>query len=70
MCEDDCPDCDARHMSPYKSDDLTIIIEKEGKRFVVLRSAEMAECDPEYFQIGTFATRTKARTFVASMKLA
>jgi predicted nucleic acid-binding Zn-ribbon protein len=22
MCEDDCPRCEARHMSPYKSEDL------------------------------------------------
>ena len=22
MCDDDCPECGARHMSPYKSDDL------------------------------------------------
>ena len=23
QCDDDCPNCGARHMSPYKSDDLT-----------------------------------------------
>ena len=22
MCDDDCPECGARHMSPFKSDDL------------------------------------------------
>jgi hypothetical protein len=22
QCDDDCPNCDARHMSPYKSDDV------------------------------------------------
>ncbi len=23
MCDDDCPECGARHMTPYKSDDLS-----------------------------------------------
>ena len=22
MCDDDCPECSARHMSPYKSEDV------------------------------------------------
>jgi DNA-directed RNA polymerase subunit RPC12/RpoP len=22
MCDDDCPECNARHMSPYKSEDV------------------------------------------------
>ncbi len=35
MCDDDCPHCGARHTSPYKSKDLTTVIEKDGDTFVV-----------------------------------
>ena len=31
MCDDDCPHCGARHMSPYNSEELTTLIEEEGK---------------------------------------
>jgi len=32
MCDDDCPHCGARHMSPTDSDDLTeVIVENDGK---------------------------------------
>jgi DNA-directed RNA polymerase subunit RPC12/RpoP len=68
MCEDDCPYCGARHMSPYKSDDWTTIVEQAGKSFVVLRSAEAAEYDPEYCRLGIFSTRAKAQAFMASRK--
>ena len=64
-CEDDCPQCDARHMSPYKSDDLTEVIEKDGAEFVVLRSPKTAGHFADYRELGRFATRTKAKTFLA-----
>jgi DNA-directed RNA polymerase subunit RPC12/RpoP len=41
-CDDDCPRCGARHWSPYKSDDLTLIVRPVGARFVVFRSADTA----------------------------
>ena len=65
-CDDDCPHCGARHMSPFKSDDLTEIIEEDGKRFVVLWSPETAEHDPDYRELGRFATRRDAEAFLAS----
>ena len=48
MCDDDCPHCGARHMCPTKSEDLTELIEREGEEFVVLRSPDTAEHDPDY----------------------
>lgn len=27
-CEDDCPNCGARHMTPYESDDLTTVLSR------------------------------------------
>ena len=66
MCDDDCPRCGARHMSPYKSDDLTEIIEHSGDKFVVFWSPETAEHDPDYRKLGTFPTRRQAEAFLAS----
>lgn len=56
MCDDDCPSCGARHMSPCESDDLTEIIVKQGDAFVVFRSSDMAEDTPDYQQVGVFPT--------------
>ena len=32
MCDDDCPHCGARHMSPFDSENLTELIEQDGER--------------------------------------
>jgi hypothetical protein len=66
MCDDDCPRCGSRHLTPFKSDDLTTIIEKDGDAFVVLWSPETAEHDPDYRELGTFPTREKAEAFIAT----
>lgn len=65
-CDDDCPHCGARHASPVRSDDLTELIETEGAEFVVLRSPDTAEHDPDYEEIGRFPTREQAEAFLAS----
>ena len=67
-CDDDCPNCGARHMSPSKSDDLTELVEQSGDEFVVLRSPDTAEHDPDYRELGRFPTRTKAEEFLASIE--
>lgn len=66
MCDDDCPHCGARHMSPYESDDLTTIIEREGGAFIVLWSPETAGHEPDYCELGRFPTRAEAEAFVAT----
>jgi len=66
MCDDDCPHCGARHMTPYKSDDLTTIIERKRNLFVVRWSPETAEHDPDYRELGSFPTLQQAEAFVAS----
>jgi len=53
-------------MSPYDSDDLTTIIEREDDAFVVLWSPETAEHKPDYCELGRFQTRAEAEAFVAS----
>jgi DNA-directed RNA polymerase subunit RPC12/RpoP len=65
MCDDDCPYCGARHMSPFDSNDLSTVIEESNGRFVVLWSPETAEHDPDYRELARFPTREKAEAFLA-----
>jgi predicted nucleic acid-binding Zn-ribbon protein len=60
-CDDDCPHCGARHMSPYDSDDLSCLIEgpdDEGL-YTVVRSADDAEDSADYQRF--FTTNSKQR---------
>ncbi len=50
-CDDDCPNCGARHMSPYESDDLTEIVEERDGKFIALRSSEVAEDEADYEEV-------------------
>lgn len=68
-CDDDCPHCGARHSSPVDSEDLTVIVEADGKEFVVLRSPNTAEHDPDYEEAGRFPTRAKALEFLALVEI-
>lgn len=65
-CDDECPRCGARDMTPYRSDDLTKIVEKIGHEFVVLWSPETTEDDPDYCEVGRFPTRAQADAFLDS----
>jgi DNA-directed RNA polymerase subunit RPC12/RpoP len=67
MCDDDCPYCGARHMSPCESDDLTEVISEAGGEFVVLRSPDTAEHYADYCELGRFTTRTEAEAFLANL---
>ena len=69
MCDDECPHCGARDMTPFKSEDLTGLVEQEGVEFVVLRSPESAEHDPDYRELGRFPTRAQAEEFLATAEL-
>lgn len=66
-CDDDCPECGARHMSPFESDDLTEVIEESGAEFIVLQSPEAAEHDPDYCELGRFQTHPEAVAFLARL---
>jgi hypothetical protein len=50
------------------SDDLTVLVEPDGSEFVVLRSPDTAEHDPDYREVGRFPTREKAKEFLASVE--
>ena len=64
MCDDDCPHCGARHMSPVESDDLTHVIERRSGRYVVLVSPETAEHRPDYCELGSFPTKSQAQRWL------
>lgn len=65
MCDDDCPDCGARHMSPHKGDNLTRVVEQRGDQFVALSSPDSAEHSPEYFELASFTSRAEAERYIA-----
>jgi hypothetical protein len=69
MCDDDCPHCGARHMSPCHSEDVTEFVEQDGDEFVAIRSPYTAEHEPDYHEVGRFPTREKAVEFLASTEL-
>jgi hypothetical protein len=66
MCDDDCPHCGARHMSPYEADDLTEVIEQDGDEFVVRRSSQTAGHCPNYRDLARFATLEEAEAFLTT----
>jgi len=66
MCDDDCPLCGARHMSPVESDDLTYVIEQEGTEFFVRWSPETAGHCPQYCELATFPTRAQAEKYLTT----
>ncbi|WP_426411568.1 hypothetical protein [Bradyrhizobium ganzhouense] len=53
-------------MTPFNSEDLTELIAEEGGKFLVLRSPEGAEDDPDYEELGRFPTRDAAKEFLRS----
>jgi hypothetical protein len=53
-------------MTPVRSEDLTELIEQKGAEFVVLRSPETAEHDPDYRELGRFPTHDEALRFLAA----
>lgn len=52
-------------MSPYGSENLTTLIEEDGEVFVVLWSPESAEHNPDYRELGRFASRQEAVNFLS-----
>lgn len=68
MVDEECPHCDTQQISPYDADDLTFLVEKRGRRYVVLRSRDTAEHTPDYMEIGEFATRELAAAYVIEVE--
>ena len=68
MCDDECPHCGARDMTPHTSEDLTTLIEKKDSAFIVLHSPDTAEHQPDYRELGRFPTEQQAKDFRCSVE--
>ena len=66
MCDDDCPACGARHFSPHDSEDLSLIVEPQGRTFVVFSSCESADDQHLYGELGKFSSLEEAYAFVTA----
>ena len=69
-CDDECPHCEARDMSPFDSENLTDIVAKDADGFIAFRSSDSAEHDPDYREVGRFPTREQAEEFLVSVNTA
>jgi DNA-directed RNA polymerase subunit RPC12/RpoP len=67
MSDDECPHCGSRDMTPFRSEDLTELVEQDGDEFVAIRSPDTAEHDPDYRELGRFPSLEKAEEFLASV---
>ncbi len=54
QCDDDCPHCGARHMSPVESDDLTETSVEVDGALLLLKSPDTAGHYPEYRVVAAF----------------
>ena len=63
-CDDDCPECGARHMTPDDSEALTRIILPCDGGFAIMVSPDSAEHSPDYQRVAIFPTLALAGTYV------
>ena len=69
MCDDRCRLCGSKEISPYNSDDLTLVIKKNRPvGFLVLRSPRSAEHFPDYKVEAAFATIEEARALISKLE--
>lgn len=68
ICDDECPHCGARNMSPLDSENLTEVVTHEGQEFTTIWSPVSAEHNSDYRELGRFPTRAKAEEFLTSIK--
>lgn len=50
---------------PVDSDDLTFVVDEEHHSFVVLRSSDVAEHEPDYREVLRFLTKDLAEAFAS-----
>jgi hypothetical protein len=55
-------------MSPFDSENLTELIERDGNELVAIRSPRSAEHDPDYREVGRFPTHEQAEEFLISVE--
>jgi hypothetical protein len=63
-CDDDCPHCGSRHMTPYYSIDRSEIIEEYEGKFLVYVSHDSSEDRPDYKLVARFSRRKDAEQLI------
>lgn len=65
MCDDQCPNCGAKDMSPSDSIDKTLYINETDSEFQVYKMPHDATSDADYELIAEFDTREEAEDCMA-----
>lgn len=61
-CDDECPECEARNISPVSSDDLTVAVEPaDDGSWTIWRSPADAEDEPRYMLVGIFKPKRSGK---------
>jgi hypothetical protein len=67
-CDDECPNCGSSDWSPYESEDLSVIVEKNGTDFLVLHSPlDVQEHNPYYRLVATLSSSQLAASVAAAI---
>jgi predicted nucleic acid-binding Zn-ribbon protein len=70
-CDDECPNCGSRNWSPYESEDLSTVVQREGNQFVVLHSPRDVEEDrPRYEVVARLSSTILADVVAEAMRAA
>jgi hypothetical protein len=64
-CDDECPRCGSKNWSPFKSDDLTFLVEPEEELFAVFESPITAEHSPRYARVAIAPTPDAANAYIS-----
>lgn len=68
-CDDECPSCGSSDWSPHESHDLSVVVEVEGRDFVVLHSPRaVEEHEPRYREIARLPLAQIARAIKESIQ--
>jgi len=66
IVEMQCLHCRAYDVTPYKSDDWSVVVEPQDDGYVVLEAIAVTPHGPNYKPLGRFDSRDAARAFVSS----
>jgi hypothetical protein len=64
MVDEECPNCEAKDIAPSDADDLTFLVIKRTRSYVVLWSPDTAERAPDYREIAEYRTLDLAETYM------
>lgn len=62
--EVDCPHCRAYDIAPYRSDDWSRVVDRQGDRYVVLECVKVTSHGPDYRARKRFGSKAEAQAFL------